>query len=93
MTSASWGEYSLKILIPLSLWQVFLIFMQMYVIKFVSIKQIAEVIITFFTGIPAEKIVQAHGSFEKGHCVGCKREHSQQYLKGRFGSTLYGVES
>jgi NAD-dependent deacetylase sirtuin 2 len=33
------------------------------------------------TGLPDEKIVEAHGSFHTAHCIGCRREYSQAWVK------------
>eukprot|EP01105_Mastigella_eilhardi_P001133 TRINITY_DN1142_c0_g1_i7.p1 TRINITY_DN1142_c0_g1~~TRINITY_DN1142_c0_g1_i7.p1 ORF type:complete len:362 (+),score=70.19 TRINITY_DN1142_c0_g1_i7:658-1743(+) len=32
-------------------------------------------------GIPADKLVFAHGSFSSAHCVGCHKEHSVEFVK------------
>ena len=32
-------------------------------------------------GIPAEKIVEAHGSFKTAHCLSCKKEYEQSWVK------------
>jgi NAD-dependent deacetylase sirtuin 2 len=35
------------------------------------------------TGIPDDKIVEAHGSFYKSHCLGCNAEYSFEWMKGQ----------
>eukprot|EP01096_Ripella_sp_DP13-Kostka_P001745 TRINITY_DN1213_c1_g1_i1.p1 TRINITY_DN1213_c1_g1~~TRINITY_DN1213_c1_g1_i1.p1 ORF type:complete len:404 (-),score=197.71 TRINITY_DN1213_c1_g1_i1:38-1228(-) len=35
-------------------------------------------------GLPAEKIVEAHGSFAKAHCVECSREFSPNFVKDKI---------
>jgi len=32
-------------------------------------------------GLPDDKIVEAHGSFHKGHCLKCNKEYSQGWMK------------
>jgi len=34
-------------------------------------------------GIPRDKIVFSHGSFAKSHCVGCKKEHSYEFVRDK----------
>lgn len=37
-------------------------------------------------GVPAEKIVEAHGSFYTSHCINCSKEFSLDWMKGfQFG--------
>ena len=33
-------------------------------------------------GIPKSLIINAHGSFNLGHCIKCKQEHSFEWMKG-----------
>jgi NAD-dependent deacetylase sirtuin 2 len=33
------------------------------------------------TGLPEDKIVEAHGSFATAHCVDCDKEHSSDFVK------------
>lgn len=33
-------------------------------------------------GIPKNRIINAHGSFEFGHCIQCNQEHSFEWMKG-----------
>ena len=33
--------------------------------------------------IPDDKIVNAHGSFKKGHCLNCKQEYSFEWMKSK----------
>jgi NAD-dependent SIR2 family protein deacetylase len=33
-------------------------------------------------GVPPHRLVEAHGSFNTAHCIGCKREYSPAYIKG-----------
>mmetsp|Transcript_20192 Transcript_20192/g.60906 ORF Transcript_20192/g.60906 Transcript_20192/m.60906 type:complete len:599 (+) Transcript_20192:118-1914(+) len=32
-------------------------------------------------GLPANKIVAAHGNFDSAHCIRCRREHSTEYVR------------
>lgn len=32
-------------------------------------------------GIPSEKIVEAHGTFRTSHCISCRKEYSQEWIK------------
>lgn len=32
-------------------------------------------------GIPAEKVVEAHGTFRTSHCIACRKEYSQDWMK------------
>ncbi len=32
-------------------------------------------------GLPHDKLVQAHGSFDAAHCIDCMKEHSIEYVK------------
>ncbi|KAG0721368.1 NAD-dependent protein deacetylase sirtuin-2 [Chionoecetes opilio] len=32
-------------------------------------------------GLPAEKVVEAHGTFRTSHCIGCQKEYTQDWLK------------
>jgi NAD-dependent deacetylase sirtuin 2 len=34
-------------------------------------------------GLPAEKIVEAHGTFHTSHCLECKHEYAFEWMKGR----------
>lgn len=34
-------------------------------------------------GLPAEKIVEAHGTFHTSHCLECKQEYEIEWMKGR----------
>lgn len=31
--------------------------------------------------IPQEKLVNAHGSFQKGHCLSCNKEYSLDWMR------------
>jgi NAD-dependent SIR2 family protein deacetylase len=31
--------------------------------------------------IPDEKLINAHGSFKKGHCLSCNKEYSLEWMK------------
>lgn len=33
------------------------------------------------SGIPSEKLVEAHGTFHTNHCIGCRREYSMEWVK------------
>lgn len=33
-------------------------------------------------GVPSDKLVEAHGSFNSAHCIGCRRRYSPAYIKG-----------
>jgi NAD-dependent SIR2 family protein deacetylase len=33
-------------------------------------------------GIPAEKIVEAHGTFFTAHCLKCRKEYDLEFVKG-----------
>lgn len=33
-------------------------------------------------GVPDSKLVEAHGTFHTGHCMHCKKEYSQEWMKG-----------
>lgn len=35
-------------------------------------------------GIPSDKIVEAHGTFHLGHCLQCRKEYSQEWMKGEL---------
>ncbi|RXG69854.1 hypothetical protein Avbf_06997 [Armadillidium vulgare] len=35
-------------------------------------------------GIPVEKLVEAHGTFRTSHCLKCKKEYSQEWVKGEI---------
>nr|QHD64855.1 silent information regulator 1 [Gecarcinus lateralis] len=32
-------------------------------------------------GLPAEKVVEAHGTFRTSHCIACHKEYSQEWMK------------
>ncbi|KAG7167559.1 NAD-dependent protein deacetylase sirtuin-2-like [Homarus americanus] len=32
-------------------------------------------------GLPAEKTVEAHGTFRTSHCIACRKEYSQEWMK------------
>ncbi len=32
-------------------------------------------------GLPADKIVAAHGNFDSAHCIGCRREHTTEHVR------------
>jgi NAD-dependent SIR2 family protein deacetylase len=34
-------------------------------------------------GLPAEKIVEAHGTFHTSHCLECKHEYTVDWMKGK----------
>lgn len=38
--------------------------------------------------IPEDKLIAAHGSFEKGHCFNCKSEYTLEWMK-RKNNLLY----
>ena len=33
-------------------------------------------------GVPADLLVEAHGSFHNAHCMECHKEFSHQFVKG-----------
>lgn len=35
-------------------------------------------------GVPAEKLVEAHGSFASAHCIACKLPYTQEFVKGEM---------
>ncbi|CBY37337.1 unnamed protein product, partial [Oikopleura dioica] len=35
-------------------------------------------------GVPEEKIIEAHGTFHKNHCVNCQKEYSLDWLKNQL---------
>ncbi|XP_022902594.1 NAD-dependent protein deacetylase sirtuin-2 [Onthophagus taurus] len=35
-------------------------------------------------GIPDEKLVEAHGTFNQGHCLECNKEYSQEWMKDKI---------
>jgi NAD-dependent deacetylase sirtuin 2 len=37
--------------------------------------------IELVAGIPEEKLVFAHGSFQAAHCIGCRKEYTPQWVK------------
>lgn len=37
-------------------------------------------------GIPAEKLVEAHGTFYTNHCTACRKEYSLEWMKGGYNS-------
>jgi NAD-dependent SIR2 family protein deacetylase len=37
-----------------------------------------------FAGMPEEKIVEAHGSFAQAHCIDCRKEFSQDWIKNEI---------
>lgn len=39
-------------------------------------------------GIPGDKLVEAHGTFHTGHCLECRKEYSQEWMKGNILSIL-----
>ncbi|XP_063231835.1 NAD-dependent protein deacetylase sirtuin-2-like [Bacillus rossius redtenbacheri] len=39
-------------------------------------------------GLPAEKIVEAHGSFASSHCLGCRRFYPLDWMRERIASEL-----
>lgn len=42
-------------------------------------------------GVQEEKIIEAHGTFHKNHCVNCKEEYSLDWLKNQlFGNRKTG---
>lgn len=42
-------------------------------------------------GVPEEKIIEAHGTFHKNHCVNCQKEYSLDWLKNQlFGNRKTG---
>lgn len=49
---------------------------------FVRFLVVGMIIIYFFLGIPAEVLVEAHGSFADAHCIECKKEHEHAWVKG-----------
>lgn len=34
------------------------------------------------TGLSDDKIVEAHGTFKTGHCRKCRKEYTQDWMKG-----------
>lgn len=36
-------------------------------------------------GLPEDKLIEAHGSFVSAHCIGCRKEYTQEYMKGKSG--------
>lgn len=34
--------------------------------------------------VPDEKLVEAHGTFNQGHCLECKASYTQAWMKGKF---------
>lgn len=32
-------------------------------------------------GLPAEKVVEAHGTFRTSHCIACRKEYTQEWMK------------
>jgi NAD-dependent deacetylase sirtuin 2 len=34
-------------------------------------------------GIPAEKLVEAHGTFFTAHCLDCRKEYDLEFVKGK----------
>lgn len=35
-------------------------------------------------GVPEEKLVEAHGSFASAHCIACRQEYSQEFVRSAF---------
>lgn len=33
-------------------------------------------------GLPADKVVEAHGTFRTSHCIACHKEYTQDWMKG-----------
>lgn len=33
-------------------------------------------------GVPADKVVEAHGTFYSSHCLACRKEYSMDWIKG-----------
>jgi hypothetical protein len=33
-------------------------------------------------GIEGDKLVEAHGTFHAAHCIGCRKEYTQEWIKG-----------
>uniref|UniRef100_A0A915IX79 Deacetylase sirtuin-type domain-containing protein n=1 Tax=Romanomermis culicivorax TaxID=13658 RepID=A0A915IX79_ROMCU len=38
-------------------------------------------------GVPEDKVIEAHGSFHKAHCMSCKKEYSFDWLKANIEKT------
>lgn len=34
-------------------------------------------------GIPADKLVEAHGTFYTSHCIDCRKEYDIDFVKGK----------
>ena len=41
------------------------------------------------SGLPEEVVVEAHGTFHTSHCLKCKQEYSQEWMKGENNSITY----
>ncbi|KRT82840.1 hypothetical protein AMK59_4243, partial [Oryctes borbonicus] len=39
-------------------------------------------------GIPDEKLVEAHGTFNKGHCLQCRKSYTQTWMKDKIFSDI-----
>ena len=35
-------------------------------------------------GLPAEKLVEAHGTFFTAHCLNCRKEYDLEFVKGDY---------
>ncbi|KAK9704263.1 Sir2 family [Popillia japonica] len=35
-------------------------------------------------GVPDEKLVEAHGTFNKGHCLACRKSYTQDWMKDKI---------
>ncbi len=44
-------------------------------------------------GIQDDKIVEAHGSFYKSHCIGCNKEYSFEWMKGIYNSYVISFKA
>ncbi|XP_065168312.1 NAD-dependent protein deacetylase sirtuin-2 [Atheta coriaria] len=36
------------------------------------------------SGLSSDKLVEAHGTFHSGHCLGCRKEYTQEWMKIRI---------
>lgn len=43
-------------------------------------------------GIPGDKIVEAHGTFHTGHCLECRIEYTQEWMKGNGNSEVSNIQ-
>lgn len=38
-------------------------------------------------GISGDKLIEAHGTFHTAHCIKCRKEYSQEFVKGKLTSS------